>query len=120
MLKDPINLEKYKIINNRINEETKEIYLVNSLFLVINSGLSVANIFSNTNTLKYIGLIMSFFWFISLIVAYNYKSQWIKMAKELEDEDGIWRSSPEMFPKLIYIFTILPILFSLTWFLNLK
>jgi len=117
MLKNLNDLEKYKIINKRINEEIREFYLINSAFLIVNSGLLATNFFIKKEIiLFYLGLFISFLWLIGLIVGYAYRSQWIEKAKDIEDENGIWRNAPRVFPSLMKLFMLLPIVFWGMWF----
>jgi len=113
-------IEDYKIINERINKQIEEFYSVNSIFLLISSGLLTANIFKDTKLLVYLGIIISFLWLISLFISLNYRNEWIERAKKLEDEDGVWRNSPKIFPPLMKVLMILPIIFGIIWFMILK
>lgn len=108
-LEDKKLLSLFEIANNRINNQINELYLVNSIFLVINVGfftLFTALYNNNTNIILIISIIFAIIiciiWLRCLDSQIRYKELWIKRAKVIdrklklkEIDINFWNESKE-------------------------
>lgn len=116
-------LEKYKILNDRINNEINEIYKLISVFLTINTGLlALLNIGQKINKMWIIffsalGIIISMFWLITFKAQLRARNEWIENAKELEITNeslvNYWKRSKSY--GVMDTLGLLPCLFIIVW-----
>ena len=87
-----VNLELYRVVNQKLGEEAHETYLINSTYLVVNAGLLAFISKSSDIILSLLicamGIVASSFWYKSVRNAKEWRDYWFKIAKEIESALG--------------------------------
>jgi len=126
-----IQLELYKVLNKRTDEEIKEFYRLNEVFLGIHSGLLGLLIYKTLGSQSYslffvfviviFGFVLSILWLRSNVVHHNWKEWWIEHIKRTENHLSIdvWKSTKVLkdikLGRIFDNFSYLIFLFQIVW-----